>query len=74
MKLPVEPLYSPVVDVKVFDNRVIHRPLLGATTIKLATLLPWLKNEEVQEIPEPTPDVLINMEPTGDAPPANEVC
>ena len=62
VKLPINAMFCPDVDVKVFDHRVIHRPLIGSTTVKIDKLLPWTGQDEVAEkIPEPT-DALLNME------------
>jgi len=52
VKLPIDPIYSPVVEVKVFDNRIIYKPLIGATSINIDKLLPWAKGEEIEEIPD----------------------
>ncbi len=52
MKLPENPLFSPAVEVKVFDHRVIYKPLIGATTIPIDALLPWAAKPDLEEIPD----------------------
>eukprot|EP01113_Clastostelium_recurvatum_P029777 TRINITY_DN359_c0_g1_i2.p1 TRINITY_DN359_c0_g1~~TRINITY_DN359_c0_g1_i2.p1 ORF type:complete len:700 (+),score=238.67 TRINITY_DN359_c0_g1_i2:262-2100(+) len=47
MKLPIDPIYSPSLNIKVYDNRLggAHRPLVATGSLDLSKLLPWAKGE-----------------------------
>jgi hypothetical protein len=50
VKLPLDPIFCPSLDVKVFDNRVIYKPLIGTTTIPFDKFLPWANSNNLSNV------------------------
>ena len=41
VKLPASRIYSPPLNIRVYDDRLIYKPLVAARAISLASYIPW---------------------------------
>eukprot|EP01091_Cochliopodium_minus_P016955 TRINITY_DN6513_c0_g1_i1.p1 TRINITY_DN6513_c0_g1~~TRINITY_DN6513_c0_g1_i1.p1 ORF type:complete len:1344 (+),score=430.13 TRINITY_DN6513_c0_g1_i1:61-4092(+) len=58
VRLPLNPLYAPTVNVRVYDSRSITKPLVATTAIPLAPLMPWSNLEKKRENLPPLVDTI----------------
>ena len=49
VRLPLNPLYSPTVNVRIYDSRSITKPLIATTAIPLGPFMPWSNLERKRE-------------------------
>jgi hypothetical protein len=52
IELPVDPLYCPPLQIKIFDSRLggFQKPLVGSAAVALERRLPWSKEKPVKQI------------------------
>jgi len=58
VQIPEDPLFAPPINIQVYDDRVIHKPLVAFRSLNSAQFIPWQK---VEVVPENTPPVVENI-------------
>jgi len=57
VKVPLDPLFAPPINIKIYDDRLIHHPLGGTRSISLASYIPW-KAKAAEEHSEDIPPAI----------------